>query len=368
MKKEFDFANFISLAPYANDVKWYDPWDDVFGHFGSDQFSNKHLTRFSPKEIRSVKKVSEAVAFLAKNTAGLELRFKTNSKRIMLDVILPSSPNMGHMTGVGQSGFDLYTYDEKEKRYIFHSNTVFSPKKNKYQMQLLWYNDGKMRDYILYFPLYMGVKVVKIGFDYDSIIEPNKYKNTGKIMLYGTSIGQGGCVSRPGMLYTSILSRKLEKEFLNYSFSGSALGESIIAKILAKREDIDLFIIDIQANAGCTSKLEDNLENFIDIYHNERPNVPILLVTQIPFAMDIYDKDRTELKLYYKEFINKVVRKYKRKGLDIWYLDGDKFFNNTELIHFTEYTVDGVHPTDAGAILIANGYYKKIKKVLKDCE
>ena len=31
------------------------------------------------------------------------------------------------------------------------------------------------------------------------------------VVVYGTSITQGGCVSRPGMLYSSILSRLIRR-------------------------------------------------------------------------------------------------------------------------------------------------------------
>ena len=54
----------------------------------------------------------------------------------------------------------------------------------------------------------------------------------------------------------------------------------------------------------------------------------------------------------------------RKKGIKIYFLDGDNFFTSTQLLHFTEYTVDGVHPTDLGSSLIAEGYYQKIVKVL----
>ena len=44
-------------------------------------------------------------------------------------------------------------------------------------------------------------------------------------MIYGTSITQGGCASRPGMAYTNILSRRIDAPFINLGFSGSGRGE-----------------------------------------------------------------------------------------------------------------------------------------------
>ncbi len=506
MKKNFDFNNFMTVEPYSEEnIKWFNVTDEVFALYGTTEltdnvahrFSENEITdvekvskdvaflakcpagvhlkfktnrygtteltdnvahRFSENEITDVEKVSKDVAFLAKCPAGVHLKFKTNSKRLMIDALLPEPPNMCHMTALGQCGFDLYVFDDTENRYVLHSNTVFNVKNNYYQMQLLFFQDDKERDYILYFPLYMNLddtenryvlhsntvfnvknnyyqmqllffqddkerdyilyfplymnlSSVRIGFDDNATVSPSYYKNDKRILLYGTSIAQGGCVSRPGMLYTSILSRTLDREILNYGFSGAALGEKEVALILAKRKNIelliidiqanagcseklennleefivqyntinpnvkilvitqipfamDLYIIDIQANAGCSEKLENNLEEFIVQYNTINPNVKILVITQIPFAMDLYDEKRTELKLYYKYFMKRVVDKFRKKGIKIYFLDGDNFFTSTQLLHFTEYTVDGVHPTDLGSSLIAEGYYKKIVKVL----
>ena len=365
MKKNFDFNNFMSVEPYSEEnIKWFNVTDEVFALYGTTELTDNVAHRFSENEITDVEKVSKDVAFLAKCPAGVHLKFKTNSKRLMIDALLPEPPNMGHMTALGQCGFDLYVFDDTENRYVLHSNTVFNVKNNYYQMQLLFFQDDKERDYILYFPLYMNLSSVRIGFDDNATVSPSYYKNDKRILLYGTSIAQGGCVSRPGMLYTNILSRKLDKEILNYGFSGAALGEKEVALILAKRKNIELLIIDIQANAGCSEKLENNLEEFIVQYNTINPNVKILVITQIPFAMDLYDEKRTELKLYYKYFMKRIVDKFRKKGIKIYFLDGDNFFTSTQLLHFTEYTVDGVHPTDLGSSLIAEGYYKKIVKVL----
>lgn len=364
MKKYFDFDNFPSLAPYSEEkIEWYPLDSPNFSRYGSVPFHDGKFVRLAENERQEIKKVSEAVAFLAEQPAGLNIRFKTNSKRIMLDVVLPTYPNMGHMTALGQSGFDLYVYDESLKQFILHSNTVFLPQEKGFKHQILWFNDNQTREYILYFPLYMKIESLRIGFDEDAIVESASYKNKEKILVYGTSITQGGCVSRPGMAYTNILSRKLDCEIYNYGFSGAGLGEVELASILKRIPDIDLLVVDIQANAGCTDKLENNLEKFLLEYSENKKDLKIILVSQIPFAMDRYDKMRTELKIYYKLFLKRLVNKYKGK-LNLTFLDGDKFFSDTDMINIYDYTVDGVHPTDLGQVAIAQGYYKKIKKVL----
>jgi len=44
----------------------------------------------------------------------------------------------------------------------------------------------------------------------------------------------------------------------------------------------------------------------------------------------------------------------------MYFLDGSKFFAD----NFTEYTVDGIHPTDLGSWAIAKAYNNFLRKVL----
>ena len=76
-------------------------------------------------------------------------------------------------------------------------------------------------DLKVYLPLYDGVKNIEIGIDSSSfIIVPDR--NLEKpIIFYGTSITQGGCASRPGMAHTNIINRKLDRDILNFGFSGN---------------------------------------------------------------------------------------------------------------------------------------------------
>mgnify|MGYP002508477446 CR=1 FL=1 len=61
--------------------------------------------------------------------------------------------------------------------------------------------------------------------------------------MYGTSILQGGCATRPGMAHTNILQRRLNREGVNLGFSGNArLDPEIMFSTRVERElcdDID---------------------------------------------------------------------------------------------------------------------------------
>ena len=54
------------------------------------------------------------------------------------------------------------------------------------------------------------------------------------IVFYGTSITQGGCASRPGMVHTAILGRRLEWPVINLGFSGNGRMEDAVGELMAE--------------------------------------------------------------------------------------------------------------------------------------
>lgn len=73
------------------------------------------------------------------------------------------------------------------------------------------------REYALYLPLYNGVETVEIGVSDDAIIEtsPPRTRDIKPVVVYGSSITQGACASRPGMVYSSIIGRHLDISIIN---------------------------------------------------------------------------------------------------------------------------------------------------------
>lgn len=324
--------------------------------------------RFTKSDLEEIKKVSENIEWLAHHSSGLQLKFQTNSLKIMIEVELIDSHNMDHMPATGQCGFDLYCFDEKSQKYVLHNTTRFDRSSKKYRCELsvfhYFFKEQVNRKYIINFPLYQGVTNVRIGLEEGSITSPVYFTNPNLIVHYGTSIAQGGCVSRPGMLYTNILSRFLDTEFLNYGFSGCAMCESEIGEIIGKIPNQSLFIIDAEANAGCTKIMEERLEGFIKAYKKNSPNVPIILVSRCKFNFDHFDNNRIELNRFYIQFCKDLVTKYQKLGYEMYFLDGSDYFDN-QMLDYSEFTVDGVHPTDFGSFLIAKSYLNKIIDVLK---
>ena len=67
------------------------------------------------------------------------------------------------------------------------------------------------------------------------------------IVVYGTSIAQGGCASRPGLAWTNILGRKLDRPVINLAFSGNGKLEKELIELLSEI-DASLYVLDCLPN------------------------------------------------------------------------------------------------------------------------
>ena len=370
MKDIFDIdPNMAYKDPDIEGITWYSPLNkNMFKVYGSKDFYEGEYSRLSKFQKEEVKKVSEYVDYLSTWTAGLQLKFKTNSNKIILDVKLIAPHNMNNMNAIAQCGFDLYVYDEELCDYVVHNVGAYPRDLQNYRVELSLFGnfnkEKKERKYIINFPLYQGLLDLKIGLDSDNITTPDLYKNDGKIVVYGTSITQGGCVSRPGMAYTNILSRWLDMEVYNQGYSGAAMLEDMMGDFIGQVEQQKLLVIDAEANAGWTMKMEENLENFILTYKKHQPDVPILLVSRCLFNCDRFDDEHINLRNYYKKLYQNLIDKFNNLGYEMHFLNGDDYFEGFKL-NYTEFTVDGIHPNDFGSYLIAKHYFDAIKNILK---
>ncbi|MCF6297643.1 MAG: SGNH/GDSL hydrolase family protein [Flavobacteriaceae bacterium] len=342
----------------ANNVTWLDVREDPFNLVGFEWIKQDNVFRRLP--LNPDWKIREEVNHLANQTAGGQLRFKTNSNKIFLKVELAERSGMYHMPATGQSGFDLYVKENEIQRYL--ETTRFPHDTIQYQQEFKVGETNKMQEFIFNFPLYNGVKSVSIGVEKNSLIEkPSSFTQSGKIVIYGTSITQGGCVSRPGMVYSNILSRKLDTEFVNLGFSGNGRGEPELANIINQISGMKLIILDYEANANKT--IQKTIYPFVDILRKKYPKIPILIMSKTRYARAIDGSDAYKTLISNRDFQKKLVVERKNNGdSNIYFLDGSTVLGED----YYECTVDGSHPSDLGSYRIAQALLKKIKEIVFD--
>lgn len=292
---------------------------------------------------------------LGRSSAGLALRFRSNSTCIAARWEVRDNRSMNHMTPTGIKGLDLYCLQDGE--WIFAGSGRPQGKVNKATIV------GNMlpqeREYLLYLSLYDGVTSLAIGVDsLSEILQPavDLPRREKPIVFYGTSILQGGCASRPGMAHTNILERRLNRECINLGFSGNALLDLEIAHLMAS-VDASMFVLDFVPNAA-VEQMRERADEFYSIIRRKHPDTPILFIedpifTHSPFdtriAKEVKDKNET---------LNAIFQSLKQRGEKNIY-----FLSSRDIIgHDGEATVDGIHFTDLGFMRYAEVLYPILKK------
>ena len=154
-----------------------------------------------------------------------------------------------------------------------------------------------------------------------SISPPLPFAHDGKVVVYGTSITQGGCAARPGMAYSNILSRRLNLEFVNLGFSGNGKGEPALAKLINQISRKKLIILDYEANAG--ESIRKTLGPFVKTLRSHDKKVSILIVSKIRYASELVGTSQLKKVQARASFQAEVVRGLRNAGdTNIHFLNG----------------------------------------------
>lgn len=332
---------------------------DQFPLYGKATDASKERYERLPASYENVSR--SKVWYLGRNSAGLAIRFRTNSTEIWCRWTAKFGNEMNHQALSGTRGVDLYTLSPKgEWRFVACGRP--NTKSRTTEAKLVGQMDGSEREYMLYFPLYDGISSLEIGVDSSAVIAspavdlPVREK---PIVMYGTSILQGGCASRPGMAHTSIISRKFNREVINLGFSGNALLDFEIAELMASVEDPGLYVFDYLPNASADMVREKG-EKFFHIVRDAHPDVPILFLENPYFGHHEYDsaiREEVDKKnAAQKELFEKLKKQGEKR---IYYLKSDDMMGRDN-----EAFVDGIHFTDLGMMRYAEWISPHIKKHL----
>src|SRR5690606_21529276 len=127
---------------------------------------------------------------------------------------------------------------------------VGRPSAQKNSVQLVSGLSAGKREVLLYLPVYNGVSSVELGLPRGSSLgrAPARLEDRDRpVAVDGTSITQGGCASRPGMVHTAILGRRFDRAVINLGFSGNGKMELEVGRLLAEL-DAAVYVIDCLPN------------------------------------------------------------------------------------------------------------------------
>lgn len=242
-----------------------------------------------PESMHGV--IREELWNLGTNSSGLYIRFRTNAPEIHAKWTNTGN-NMPHMTDCGTGGLDLYAYLDGEWKTIGSGFQWGTAGKTERKRKLVANMEPVEREYMLYLALYDEIKTLELGVPEGYTIEQpilDSPHSDSPIVMYGTSILQGGCASRPGMAHTNILARRFDRTVINLGFSGNAFLDLEIAELMAGVQNPAVFVLDYVPNA-MPDKIEARGEKFYRILRNKHPNVPILFVEDPYFPHSVVDK------------------------------------------------------------------------------
>jgi lysophospholipase L1-like esterase len=294
---------------------------------------------------------------LSKNTAGVAIRFRTNASTIIARWKVLNNTVMGHMAPTGIKGVDLYAKVNGSWQFV----NVGIPQGQENQFTLLLNGKEEYREYMLYLPLYDGIEALSLGVNREASI--SKPKETSLIsrrpvVYYGTSIAQGACASRPGLAYTNMLSRKLNRAFINLGFSGNGEIEMPLGRVMASI-DAALYVIDCNHNTDAEIIYPRTLA-LVRFLKERKPDTPILLVEGFPyehgyFNNQVFPEIEQKRKALYKAYLSLIESGFQ----EIYYR---KAAGEIGLDH--EGTVDGIHPNDIGMARLAESMFPQLHSIL----
>ncbi len=345
----------LASSPLASAQVWHDAAQmHVFGKAVEETYAP--FVRF-PEDINA--QARKALKNLGQDAAGLYLQFRTDSPAIHVRWTSVKQLTMSHMASVGSRGLDLYVRTAKGWRYVGSARPDL--KKAETTRVLVKELDPGMKTFRLYLSLYDGISALEIGVEDAAAFEPEGAETRkAPVVMYGTSILQGGCVSRPGMAATSILGRWLDREVVNLGFSGNALLDAEIAELMARVENPAVFVLDNVPNDTPEMILE-RMEPFVKTLREAHPDVPIVFVEQAPYAHDFVSASSAGRVRRKNEAQYTMYKRLKAAGYKkLYFVSGEKLIGTDG-----EATVDYVHQTDLGAMRYAEALYPILKRLCK---
>ena len=306
-------------------------------------------------------------------TSGKAFRFATNSRAVAVRYNLLTNMHMMHMADTGIKGTDLYILDDDGTWQFVNCNrpvridSDVRPREDSIQSKVYVDKlDGRMHEYMLYLPLYDGVTWLEIGVDSTAVItQPmvDSPRRDVRFVFYGTSILQGGCACRPGMVGTSIIQRDLNAECINLGFSGEGKMDQEMARAMAQIPNVQAFILDPIPN--CTKNMCDSLTyDFVNTLRQLRPEVPIFMVEGPMYSYAKYSQFYgTYLPQKNQEFHKNYLKLRRDNPRNLYYIDCKDLYGPNN-----EGTVDGIHFTDIGFYFYAQKLELYLKAVLEGKE
>lgn len=301
-------------------------------------------------------RATEADRLHGADSCGVTLRFKTDSSKLRFRWSLANSDRFAHdryMTQMAMGGIDVYEETERGCRLRLDADSRGGPNLENpdaaTELTVPW-TPG--RTAVVYLPVRGVVKSLSVGLDKGAKWEPSPHAkgNFKPVVVYGTSLIHGGCVSRPGLVFTTQAARRLDIPFVNLGFSGSGRMESVMCDVVAEAE-ASVYVLECLGNLEF-DELVSRFEPFVRRLRKMRPEVPILICEN-------FDVRQVKWRTHIRSVYDRLKAEDSHTWQNLHYLPIRKMMPDDP-----DLTLDQCHPNDAGAYFMGQAYAEAIARVL----
>lgn len=270
-----------------------------------------------------------AVAEQSRYSAGVSLKFRTNSGRLQVCGTGVSEPKL--------QGIDCLI----DGRYW---RTLQVPRGECLELMVFQGLAIHWREVELYFPAEQEIRIDGLSVDEDAELTlPRTFSDTLPLAFYGSSVVQGSGAGLSAMSYPSILSRQLNIEIRNWGFYGAGKAEpEVVAQVIGQQAKA--FVLDLGKSYG--RRPEAVYRAMLEQIAAEHPLTPIVVLTPIFSARENYDQRFLE-----RSKIIRSVMTEAAKGIgNVSVVDGLTLLGRDD---WAGLSADGLHPNEKGFELIA---------------
>ena len=320
---------------------------------GAVQFSQEvdgiHLRRYTPEQVELYEdRLMGHLYSKTFNSSGMKLQFKTNSRRVLLRLLVRSTTG----GNPGPFSVDVFVNGELYGYLDNFADAETEASEGRLNKEILL--SGKENEIYIQFPYESMTVIQGVEIDDGAYIKPARPEK--KLLVFGDSISMGCTVQRPSNHYTCRLAKALNAEEFN-----KAMGTERFFSPLAKAKDDfepDYITVAYGTNDWDFLYREQFLKNcskFMKNLHETYPNAKIFVITPL------WRKNRDEKRdCGTFDELSAYIRKCAEEIPDIVVIDGYDLGPHEEI-----YFADGqLHPNDAGF-----DHYTKnlLKQILPHC-
>lgn len=294
--------------------------------------------------------------YLGRRSAGGRVRFMTNAGSLFIRMTLAETREDINIPLTGSAGADIYLGRGETSVYLGY----IAPKEHtekEVTVEKTFSLSGEKQIITVNLPRNDHLLAMQIGVEDEAELwEAPEYTVSGPIVFYGSSITEGGCATRPGNAYTSMVSRWLDADYRNMGFSGKARGEIGFAEYLASFQDMSAFVMDYDHNSPSPDHLLETHAPFFRKIREAHPDLPVLFLSRPDTDKDPEDSRKR------RDIVYATYEQARQNGDNkVWFIDGFSLFGETGR---EECTVDGTHPNTLGFMRMAERIYPVLKNIL----